>query len=100
MATTFRSEAESFPEIPQDPRSADETAGQSQPRRANREQTRRWQTIAARLLPTFAICGPSTNRFARFSPQGLRAHLHLHSWAELYDPASVRARPNEQGSIR
>src|SRR4030095_12088753 len=96
MAATFRSEDESFPEIPQDRRSADGTVVQSQPRWASPGQTRRSQRGAVRLLPTFAVCGPSTNRFAQLLPQELRPHLH--SCAKLYGQAAVRARPSEQDS--
>src|SRR5262245_38461372 len=98
MAATFRSEGESSPETPPDRRSADESVVQSPPRQASRGQTRRSQTVAELLLPKFAACGPSTNRFAQLLPQRLRPHLRC--CAKPYGQVPTPARPSAQNSSR
>src|SRR5205823_4365975 len=50
------------------------------------------------LVPMFAVCGLSTNRFARLFPQRLR--LHLHCSAKTYGRATTRARSSAQNSSR
>src|SRR5512133_22658 len=98
MAATSRSEDESFRETPPDRRSADESVVQSQPRQAIRGQTRQSQRAAALLLPTFVICGPSTNRFAQLWPQWL--HARLAYYPKPCGRAPILARPSAQNSSR
>src|SRR4030095_13895037 len=98
MAVTSRSEDESSRETPPDRRSANGTVVQSPPRQASRGQIRRSQRVEALLLPMFAVCGPSTNRFAQLFPERLRPHLY--SCAKPYGQAAMRARPSAQNPSR
>src|SRR4051794_6524214 len=98
MAVTFRSEDESFPGTPRDRHSADGTSVREQLRQASPGQTRRRQKVAALLLPTFAVCGPSTNRCAQFLLQELRPQLHC--CANLCGQAAMWTRSSEEDSSR
>src|ERR1700756_162774 len=98
MAATFRSEDESSRETPPDRRSADERVVQSPPRQANRGQTGHSPRVAALLLPTFAIFGLSTNRFARLCPQ--RFSPHSRCCVKPYEQAPMGARPSARNSSR
>src|SRR5436309_141334 len=98
MAATFRSEDESSRETPSDRRSADENVVQSQTRKAIRGQTSGWRKVTALLLPTFAVCGPSTNRFDRVCLQQLRARPP--HYPKPCGRAPILARPSGQNSSR